>query len=221
MEGRWSLTQCRSSPWQNGRLGLSALLFLSLLLPAKAGAQMSLGFLGGYNLATFTGSGAVNLRYRTGFLIGATGTFKVSDSFSARPELYLSVKGSALPTGLNGSDDIVEFGVTYIQLPVLLQLHTSSSAKVRPHLFGGLSLGWPLACAFGPVDCQDLPDFRHQRADLGVVVGAEIEIAGMGVGARYEAGVMSLNRRAPAQEVSNSVVSFTVRYLWEIWGGRG
>ena len=194
-------------------------LIVAALLAAAASplsAQLRLGVIGGVSRAEFTGSGAIEVGARTKLLLGVTGDLPVGDALSLRPELYVSTKGARLNTVLGdyGLGPSKVFRLTYVQMPILAQLRTAPGGLFRPHLFGGLSVGALLGCRLQDDDCDDVEPIGHRRIDVGVVVGGEVGWRGLGVGARYEAGVRAMEASLEGSEVYNGVLSFTVRAMF-------
>ena len=198
------------------RRGLFAAVVLLAATPSAALAQPAFGVIGGLNRANFSGSGAVDVTSRTTFLIGAVAELPVGETFAIRPELYFSAKGAQVntPAGNPADGPMKAFSLRYIQMPVLAQLQTAPGGSVRPRLFGGLSVGALLGCKLGSQDCGDIEAIDHRRLDVGVLMGAEVEWQRVGLGARYEAGVRAVEASIPGNEISNGVVSFTIRYMF-------
>lgn len=188
---------------------------LVVAAPGQAAAQPAFGVIAGLNRASFTGGGAVDVSPRTSPMIGLVGDIPVGPRFSVRPELHFSAKGSEVRTEAGDPADgsSKTFGVSYIQMPVLVQLGPTPGGSVRPRLFGGLSVGALLRCSLGSLDCADVEGIDQRGADLGVVVGAELELGRIGVGARYEVGVRAVDASVAGNEIYNGVASFTARYM--------
>ncbi|MYB06710.1 MAG: PorT family protein [Gemmatimonadetes bacterium] len=182
--------------------------------PCAAAAQPAFGVIAGLNRANFTGGGAVDVSPRTGAMIGLVGDIPVGPRFSVRPELHFSAKGSQVRTEAGDPADgpSKTFGVSYIQMPVLVQLRSASDGPVRPQLFGGLSAGVLLGCNLGSLDCADVEGIDQSGVDVGVVVGVELAMGRIGVGARYEVGVRAVDASVPGNEIYNGVASLTARY---------
>ena len=198
------------------RVGYALLLTAAMVVaaPCGAAAQPAFGVIAGLNRANFTGGGAVDVSPRTGPLIGFVGDIPVGPRFSVRPELHFSAKGSEVRTEAGDPADgpSKTFGVSYIQMPVLVQLRSASEGPVRPQLFGGLSAGVLLGCNLGSLDCADVEGIDQSGVDIGVVVGVELELGRIGVGARYEVGVRAVDASVPGNEIYNGVASLTARY---------
>ncbi len=192
----------------------TALLLGAALLPAtapEASAQISFGLLGGLNRTTFTGNGTARIGSRTGFMFGGVTDIPLTKNLSIRPELYFSTKGSQLSVQ-SSILPLATLDLFYLQLPVLVDLHPASEATVRPHLFGGLSLGFPLRCRLDSRDCGETEGLDPHTFDASVLVGVEVEFHKTGIGIRYGAGLISVGKSAGA-EIYNGVLSFTVRHF--------
>ena len=191
------------------------LLAVALLAAPVSGtrAQTSVGLITGLGFSTYFGSGASNVEWRTAFMGGGVAAFPVGETISIRSELYFSTKGSRVRTETGGvGENILE--LSYLQVPVLVQLQLPAAAVVRPHLFGGISLALPVRCTRNDVPCTDVEHLKVHSFDAGVLVGGEIEVFGIGVGARYEAGLSSVLTSVPGTDVNHGVLSFTARYMF-------
>ena len=178
---------------------------------ASAQAQARVGVISGISRATFTGGGARGITWRTALILGGVVDVPLGEGFSVRPELQFATKGSR---GRAGSADAA-MKLSYLQLPVLLQLLTGSDVLLRPRLFGGVSLGMLLSCRRKEVNCDDDPGLVTHDFDSGLLVGGEVEVLGVGLGVRYEAGLGSVTAvQNPGLEIQNGVLSLTLRYLF-------
>ena len=204
---------CGSAAVGRGLLIAAALM---AAFASNASAQLGLGVIGGVSRAGFTGSGAIEVSARTKLLFGVTGDVPFGETFSMRPELYVSAKGGRLNTVLGdyGLGPSKVFSLTYVQMPILAQLRTAPGGALRPHLFGGLSIGAMLGCELQDDDCDDIEPIGHRKIDFGVVVGGEVDWRGLGLGARYEAGVRAMEASMEGSEIYNGALSFTVRYMF-------
>lgn len=195
-------------------LRIAVALFAASFSPVSA--QLGLGVIGGLSRASFTGSGAIEVMNRTTFLVGVMGDVPLGEIFSIRPELYVSTKGAKVNAALGdyrlGPSKMLM--LSYIQMPILAQLRTAQGGSVRPHLFGGVSAGALLSCELQGQDCDDIAQIDHRAIDIGVVVGGEAEWRGLGIGARYEAGVRAMEASTLGNEIYNGVLSFTARYMF-------
>lgn len=195
------------------RKRLAMLTVLALLgVPAtKSQAQARFGLIGGVSRATFTGGGARGITWRTAVLVGGMADIPLGEAFSVRPELHFATKGSR-----RREDRTPEAALklTYLQLPVLLQVLTDREVLLRPRLYGGISFGLLLGCRREKANCENIPDLVTHALDSALLVGGEVEFFGAGLGLRYEAGLASVTAPSPGLEIQNGVLSLTVRYLF-------
>jgi len=183
---------------------------------SAASAQPAVGVLTGFSRASFTGGGSRDAVARTTFLIGGVGEIAFGEMFSLRSELYFSEKGARVETLLGDprSGPTKLFRVPYVQLPLLAQLRTPLGGHLRPHLFGGMSVGALLGCELGDEGCDEIEEIGYRSVDLGVMVGGELEWSGIAVGVRYEAGIRAVEASVLGNELYNGVLSFTARYIF-------
>lgn len=184
--------------------------------PSAASAQQAVGLMTGFSRASFTGGGSRDAVARTTFLIGGVGEFEFGEVFSLRSELYFSEKGARVETLLGDprTGPTKLFRVPYIQLPLLAQLQTTLGDHLRPHLFGGMSVGALLRCELAEEGCDDIEEIGYRSVDIGVLVGGELEWGGVAFGARYEAGIRAVEASVLGNELYNGVLSFTARYIF-------
>lgn len=179
---------------------------------AAAQAQAGFGVIGGVTRATFVGGGSQDVTWTTTMLAGLVGIVPFSETLAIRTELHFATKGARPRVGRTAD---AALDLAYLQLPLLLEVHTGSRGLLRPHLYGGVSVGMLLSCRHEQVDCEDDPDFVGREFDSGVVVGGEIEAFGAALGVRYEAGLNTVNKAGfERHEIVNGVLSVTVRYLF-------
>ncbi len=183
---------------------------------ATAQAQAAFGVIGGVSQATFTGGGSQGITWRTTFLAGVVGVVPLGESLAIRPELHFATKGARARVGRTADDAL---DLAYLELPVLLQVRAGPGVLLRPHLYGGMSVGVLLGCMREQVDCDDdpdNPDFVGHTFGSSLVVGGEVEAFGAALGVRYEAGLNTVRRADVAGlEIVNGVLSFTLRYLFQ------
>lgn len=195
------------------------ILIGAILLAAPlsaASAQPAVGVMTGFSRASFTGGGSRDAVARTTFLFGGVGELAFGEMFSLRSELYFSEKGARVETLLGDprTGPTKLFRVPYIQLPLLAQLRTSLGDHLRPHLFGGMSVGALLRCELAEEGCDEIEEIGYRSVDLGVLVGGELEWGGVAFGARYEAGIRAVEASVLGNELYNGVLSFTARYIF-------
>lgn len=177
-------------------------------------AQLPVGVIGGFQRTNFIGGGSGDFTWRTAYMFGVTGDFSLGDTFAFRPELHYSSKGSAVKTEL-GEVGQTAFRLSYLQIPLLGQLHAASGGSLRPQMFGGLSFGLLLRCRLAEQACGDIADFNQSRFEFGLVMGSEIEGWGGALGVRYEVGLRPVDSTVEGNAIYNGALSVTFRYL--VW----
>ena len=179
---------------------------------ATVQAQAAFGVIGGVSQATFTGGGSRGITWRTTFLAGVVGVVPVGESLAIRPELHFATKGARARVART---DDAALELAYLELPVLLQVRADPGVLLRPHLYGGMSVGVLLGCMREQVNCDDDPDFVGHTFGSSLVVGGEVEAFGAALGVRYEAGLNTVRANVEGLEIVNGVLSFTLRYLFQ------
>ncbi len=188
---------------------LTALALLSIPA-ANVQGQARFGVISGLSRATFTGGGAQGITWRTAVMVGGVADLRLGDALAMRSELHFATKGSRARVGKTAE---AALRLSYLQLPVLMQLLTEPDVLLRPRLYGGVSFGLLISCRREDMACSD--DLHVHDFDTGLLVGGEIEVFGTGFGVRYEAGLGSVTAQAPGLEIQNGVLSLTLRYLFE------
>ena len=107
------------------------------------------------------------------------------------------------------------YRLSYLQVPLLGQLRTAPGGSLRPHMFGGISVGVLLRCRLAEQSCSDIADFNQNRFELGLVMGSEVEGWGGALGVRYEVGLRPVDATFQGNEIYNGALSVTFRYL--VW----
>ncbi len=197
-----------------GLLGVA----LAAIPLSAASAQVPVGLIGGIQRTNFIGGGSGDYTWRTAFMLGLMGDYPLGDTFSFRPELHYSNKGSAVKTEL-GRVSQAAFRLSYLQMPLLGQLRTAPGGLFRPHLYGGVSVGLLLRCRLAEQACGDIADFNQNRLELGLVMGSEVEGWGGALGVRYEVGLRPVDSTVQGNAIYNGALSITFRYL--VWPRSG
>lgn len=207
------LPACVNSHGDEMRKPFAMLAVLALLGVPAAGseAQSRFGLIGGVGRATFTGGGAQGITWRTAVLVGGMADLPLGEAFSVRPELHFATKGSR-----RRADRTPEAALklSYLQLPVLLQVRSGSGVLLRPRLYGGVSFGFLLGCRREKASCENISALVTHAFDVALLIGGEVEFFGAGLGLRYEAGLASVTAPGPGLGIHNGVMSLTARYLF-------
>ena len=197
---------------------VGAVLFLGVVLATApfsvASAQPAVDVIGGIQRTNFIGGGSGDFTWRTAYMVGVMGDFALGETFSFRPEVHYSTKGSAVKTEL-GEVGQAAYRLSYLQVPLLGQLRTAPGGPVRPHMFGGVSLGVLLRCRLAEQACGDIADFSQNRFEFGLVMGSEVEGWGGALGVRYEVGLRPVDATVQGNAIYNGALSVTFRY--RVW----
>lgn len=231
-----------------------------LLLGTAVPAQGQFGIRGGISLNDFFGDEVSNTEQSRNLSYGiSVGLIRIG-SFQIMAEGYYRQKGagwSALdvlgagggPVALdsaqiagmvNGADlsgQMLEFGLDYIEVPVLLRWNLPIFAgRLRPYLNGGPAFGWRVDCGVTvsltaaaaseepEADCQDLTSDNLQDTlkdyELGMVVGGGLDVGVLGgMGAitldfRLTRGLSRISEGQTGPEVRNQAFSAVLGYTF-------
>ena len=231
-----------------------------LLLGAAAPAQAQFGIRGGISLNDFFGDEIANTEQTQNLSYGiSVGLIRIG-SFQIMAEGYYRQKGAGLSAldalnagggpmafdsaqiaGLvNGADlsgQMLEFGLDYIEVPVLLRWNLPTFAgRLRPYLNGGPAFGWRVDCGVTvsltaaaaseepEADCQDLTSDNLQETlkdyELGMVVGGGLDVGVLGgMGAitldfRLTRGLSRISEGQTGPEVRNQAFSAVLGYTF-------
>lgn len=227
--------------------GLMASLLVGLVIPLSASAQ--LGLRGGLSLSNLAGSGVQTSEKRQGFT-GAMGwTLFHLGPLEIAPELSYVQKGTGdlfLAAQQPGGDlagnpppsaDFVEFGIDYLEVPVLARLVMDlpvGSDGTAAYVLAGPALAWRLQCSIRPsgegnVEVSDgcqLPQFRGasdvvRSADRGTVLGGGLLLTVGSIGqvtfnARMIRGIGRVATDPNQPEARNRAFLFTLG--WDLNG---
>ena len=143
------------------------------------GPKPLLGVEGGINLSSFNGD-TVNSVYesRLGFVGGGFLSLPLGSSLSLQPEVLYEQKGGKI----NGFD----YQLDYVEIPLLLDV------KI---------LG-PLGILLGPsfsANVASTAGVTVENTDVGVILGAQLNIMAFLVSGRYEVGLTDLSSNTKVQ----------------------
>ncbi len=197
------------------RLLLPALLAAVLLCAVTTPGSAQLGFRGGVSLTDFFGDDVDNTQASQNLSYGlAVGLVRIG-IFEIVAEGYYGKKGagwdlvdvlsSGGATGLDSaqvaqlaggaSTGVVEFGLDYIEMPVMLRVNLPliASGRIRPYVQGGPAFAWRIDCGI-TIDvggssgsegaCADLQGERLEETlrdyELGATMGGGFELRVLG-----------------------------------------
>jgi hypothetical protein len=196
---------------------IAVLLIISL---SDLNAQVRYGSIFGVNLATMTlkeNGISYNPKISTGIQFGGFLELPVAGNLVFHPSLIFSAKGSVYKT------DTAEFSISpiYLEAPIIVVL------KIGSGKFGVSFFGGPyFACGVGGYKMgtdSEMKDLLYgsggnkdiKAFDLGVVLGAGINIKSMLISAQYEIGLVNLSPHASNDsEMKNTVIGITLTSLF-------
>ena len=154
------------------------------------------------------------------------------------PEVYYSQKGArqidptAFATGTTTAPTTLDFGLDYVEVPVLAKLEFPLSRLVHGYLAGGPAYAWNINCSVtvtstgtttNTSDCsQTFGSFKTamQKADRGIVAGGGLDFnlfgrGGLNLDARVVRGLTRLTTSTggtTGADVKNQSVSLMLGY---------
>ena len=199
------------------------LTWIIILIISTSGLSqsMNMGVKVGLNDATAGGANASSQSI-TAFNAGVFTTLDIAGLLALQPELLYTMKGYKVQYTVTDGVTPIQFGsgimtgkISYLEIPVLLKLHTSSFGIVRPNIFAGPEVAFKLtskAISGSPSSEQDLQNINS--TDFGIIVGAginiDLSITTLMVDIRYDIGMRNLYSSANPSDIFNRVASLNV-----------
>lgn len=219
------------------RFARTSLILLSICA-SGAPAVAQLGLRGGMNLSKFVGGDANNSQSTAGLNVGASIPLIHIGPLSIVPEVYYSQKGAKQfdPTALAGGTATaprsLEFGLDYIEVPVLAKISFPLARLLHGYVAGGPAYAWNINCSISvdssgttmnTNDCsQTFGSFKTamQKADRGIVLGGGLDLNVLGLGglnldARVVRGLTRLTTTTAGTtgaDIKNQSVSLMLGY---------
>lgn len=178
------------------------LLACAVAITTLTQAQSRFGFKGGVNLANV--SGDLPTKMKISFHAGALVKISVSEIFSIQPELVYSNQGAKIEE-LDASLDL-----GYLNLPILAQANFSGFVAETGPQVGYLMSGKVKADG----QSGDIKDDLN-AIDFSWAVGLAYQMpgSGLGISARYNIGLGSINKTDSEGKAKNSVIQLGFHYL--------
>lgn len=195
------------------------------LAATTTNAQVSVGAKAGLNLATFTGADATRTNFpgkanKAGLNVGAIVNIPIKAGFSVEPGAYLSMEGCKVDAGT--------YELTYVNIPVMAKYKFAHKGKGKANKNTGFSLatgpqlGLLTSAKVKPTGGTetDIKD-QLQSTDYSWAVAAAFTTAKrVGFEAKYNIGVVTIDKDAPKQKITNSVLQFNIFYIFGKKGHR-
>jgi hypothetical protein len=171
---------------------------ISVFVPAVTAAQdVRGGVLGGIafsNLSNLTeaidfGSSDVDIKRRTGVVVGAFVSIDVNDRFAVQPEVLYVMKGATATDGVNEA----RIELSYIDIPILARFTPSPGNPF--YVVAGPSVNFNVSAKLVdvvPADVEVDIDEDVKDVEFGVVLGAGLGFGRFFTEGRYVAGVSNI-----------------------------
>jgi hypothetical protein len=183
------------------------LVFILITVSKIVSAQTSgIGFKVGVNFANMSlkSNYDIDTKSKTGLHIGLFYNFVLSEKLTLRPELLYSVQGCKY----DQSNIDASVNANYFTVPVVVKYKFTDMIS----LHGGPQFGFLTKIELEVSgDKQDMKD-DFQGADVGAMVGLEIDLSVVGFGARYYRGLMDIQVGDAYDDVRNTNIQFYVTY---------
>jgi len=205
------------------------------LAAAAVPAAGQFGIRGGANLSKFVGAGATNAESQKGLNGGGTIPLIHIGPVSIVPEVYYAQKGTKLgpssltPPPSGTTPTTVEFGLDYIEVPLLAKVRFPLTQKLHGYVTGGPAYAWNVNCSLSTdtngtesaaTDCSEtFGSFKTAmaKADRGVVGGGGLDFivpgfGGINLDLRVVRGLSRLTTGSTGADVKNQSVSLMLGY---------
>ena len=200
---------------------LAVIVMLTLLVSAPAAAQsVQGGIKGGISFSTMDGLGEVfgnlpqlNTESRINWVAGVFVKVNLGTFFAFQPEvLYVRKGAKAAVTGV--FTESITYNLNYIDIPLLARVQTSRGTGL--YLLAGPSIGLNVTATVEDEagETEDVKD-EINTSDMGLVIGAGVELAHVLVEGRYTQGLSNIIKDAEGEEsVKNRAISllFGIRF---------
>ena len=143
------------------------------------------------------------------------------------PEVYYSEKGSKQFDPMTSTT--FEYGLNYIEVPVLAKLSFPLKGALRGYVAGGPAYAWNIDCSISATEsgttntlgeCGEMFssfDTAMEKADRGVVIGGGLDFAVRGLGglnldARLVRGLARLRSGTTGSDIKNQAFTLMLGY---------
>ncbi len=165
-----------------------------LACATMASAQIAVGAKGGYNLANMSVSGLetdwMNPGTLGSWMAGGFIEFPLTKKILLRPELLYTTNGTDIPHGF-------VLRLSYIDVPMLLQLDVRESGKAIPYLYGGPTFGFLVGAkqTFSSGISYDVKS-SAESTHMGLAFGAGVRVDRFLVEGRYVQGLTNVVKQS-------------------------
>lgn len=186
--------------------------------------QIKFGAKAGLNLSTMSLKyGGISLSPKTliGFNVGVISDISLGKSLSLQPGIFFSTKGSKFKVGAGTETYEMTWAPTYIEVPVNV-LYNIDLSVTKLFIYAGPYFAYGIGgkikeTGYGSYDISygSGTDDDQKPFDIGVNVGAGVNLSGFLISLQYGLGIANL---APSKEneadLKNRTFSISVGYLF-------
>ena len=183
------------------------LVLLVVSAPAAMAQNKGAGFKIGVNFAELDvpTDETENLDRRTGIVAGVFYVFPIAPHFSFQPEWLYAQKGAKFRENKDFG-----FDLDYFDVPLLLRWDSTTAGESTFNVFAGPSINFRHRAR--QEDGDGDRDIRSdvERIDVGLIVGAGVELGRFVIDGRYQHGLKEVNKNAEAENFSVKHRAFSI-----------
>ena len=214
------------------RFALTVFVSAALLVPSPASAQgTTVGIKGGSNISNATfkvpdGSFSVTPDSRAGLVIGGFVARDFNQTAGLVVEGLFSQKGAIFNFTDTGNTIKEDVRLNYVAIPVLGRVNLRAANKTTVHIFGGPSFAFKASDTVketvnGVETTLSGPDEPNLKGnDVGLVLGAAVDIQRFVIDARYTWGLMNINKDTGTTEPEVGNRAFAIMFGVNLWSKR-
>lgn len=185
-------------------LAVFAVLLVFTFSSTTLFAKTKVGVKGGVNLANLeieAGIGGMEAQVefddKLGFCVGAFISYDISNMLALQPEVLFTMKGAQLlEEGFLGEGEFKsKMELNYVEIPVLAKVSIPAGSNIKLNAFAGPAVALKLSAKSkvefeGESEEEDIEDIKSN--DIGLVIGAGVELGALIVEGRYTLGLTSI-----------------------------
>jgi hypothetical protein len=212
---------------RHSRITIPAAVAIVFVAAGATPASAQFGIRGGVNLTKFVGGDAGDSDAATGLNLGASIPLIRIGPVSIVPEVYYSQKGGTQFDPATTTS--FEFGLDYIELPVLVKFSFPLKGALRGYVASGPTYAWNIDCSITATEAGTTNTFGEcgetfstfdtamEKADRGIVFGGGLDftipgLGGLNLDARLVKGLQRLRTGSPGSGVTNQAFSLMLGY---------
>lgn len=194
---------------------------IAVIAMISVNGQVSIGVKAGLNLASISGTGIEDSEGRTSFHAGVVGEFSISEKFSFQPELIYSSQGATygfLVEGIEDSPDMkydVELKLDYLNIPLIGKYYVREGLSIEtgPQIAFLLSSELETEIDGEAQETEEIENIAGSDFAWVLGMGYKMDI-GLNFGARYNFGLININKAKETGNLNNGVFQLSVGYFF-------